>query len=199
MSKEILKKECQKIINNLPLNENIKEKYPDEYLFFQNLFKNHPDYPYKFENMKDIQVVLNKQYYNKELQIIKFNNIIDTVSYNKCITGKKDNEKLLLNQSLRYSIYEQIKEFKENNDISKCIFCESSNNIEIDHINTFASLVKSFLNETKYEIPKIFERTNGNSYKFMKNDILFQKEWELYHKKNAKLRPLCKQCNLKRR
>lgn len=76
------------------------------------------------------------------------------------------------------------------------IIYNKTNDIHIDHIILFKELTDNFL-KNKINILTDFDDNyyNGSMFK----DKEFANEWFKYHLKHAKLRPLCKCCNLTRR
>ena len=185
---------------NIGICENIKDNiYYDELL---DLLKRHPNYKTKTEYM--INLAIRKGQLNKSslaVWIIKSNNKPDEdISWAKnCINSKNNSKKFELNGALRSSVQEQIMSFK-NNTLHKCVKCNINAN-HVDHINHFESLTNIFLK--KYEnnlIPSDFDDMADGSGRrcFKPTDRMFEKKWQTFHKDNAKLRILCKKCNLTR-
>jgi hypothetical protein len=188
------------IYKKIGICENIKDNiYYDELL---DLLKRHPNYKTKTEYM--INLAIRKGQLNKSslaVWIIKSNNKPDEdISWAKnCINSKNNSKKFELNGALRSSLQEQIMSFK-NNTLHKCVKCNINAN-HVDHINHFESLTNIFLK--KYEnnlIPSDFDdMTDGSGRRcFKPTDSMFEKEWQTFHKDNAKLRILCEKCNLTR-
>ena len=161
-----------------------------------DLFKNHPEYPEKIENVVDIAIERNRQnpsYY--EYKIIKSNGDTDDISYRCCInTRSKDKN---LKDAMRYAILNQIQEYKSNCSKLECEFCQSRQNIEIDHIKPFKELYDEFL-RNRTDIPVIFDDNYFHCAKFQPKDENFEKKWTEYHRTNATLRCLCRKCNIGR-
>ena len=74
--------------------------------------------------------------------------------------------------------------------------------LPIDHSNT---IIYKLVHKEDYENANIyigsttdFDDNNYNGAMFKDKDKGFAKEWFKYHLENAKLRPLCKCCNLTR-
>jgi len=199
-SKKDFKEYADKLIyKNIGVCENIKDNsYYQELL---DLLKRHPDYKTKTKNMMNLAIRINKL--NKSslaVWIIKLNNPDEDISWAKnCINSKNNSKQFELNGALRSSVQEQIMSFK-NNTLHKCVKC-NINADHVDHINHFESLTNMFFK--KYEnnlIPSDFDdMTDGSGRRCFKPiDIIFEKEWQEFHKCNAKLRILCQKCNLTR-
>jgi hypothetical protein len=188
------------IYKKIGLCENIKDHiYYDELL---DLLKRHPNYKTKTEYMVNLAIRKNKL--NKSslgVWIIKSdNNLDEEISWAKnCINSKNNSKRSELNIAFRSSIQGQIM-FYKNNTLHKCEMC-NINGDHVDHINHFESLTDMFLkNYNKNLIPFDFDdMTDGSGRRcFKPKDNIFEKDWQEFHKKNAKLRILCKNCNLTR-
>ncbi len=196
-SQKKLKDYVRKKIDAIGICSSIKKYHPEEWDLFIYLFKRHSDYPQKFDGLIDISIRYNPVFTNQlETIIIKDNGDEDDVSVlNNCITGKpKDN----LTIAMRNSILSQILEFRINNSLI-CKLCKSIKNIEIDHFEPqFIELKTTFLDNWNGIVPINFEQNKSHSKIFITNDINFENEWNKYHRKNARLRVLCKKCNSSR-
>ncbi len=184
-------------INKIGLCSSIKHFYPEEWEEFMYLFKRHSDYPDKFNGLADIKIRYNPVYKTQlEAIIIKSNGEEDDVSlFNNCITGKpKDN----LTIAMRNSIYPQIQEFKQRS-ILECVLCHNTDTIHIDHFQPqFVDLQTEFLNNWKKPMPDTFKQNDSHSKIFNDIDNEFENQWIEFHRNNAILRVLCKNCNLSR-
>lgn len=117
---------------------------------------------------------------------------VDLIGREKPNTDKTD-----LNQCLRKSINYQIKEFKNKTKDKTCKLCNKNNcEYHVDHIIKFRDLTKQFLSVNN-EIPKIINDNINGGKMFENENNEFIKKWTEYHKKEATLRILCKDCNLK--
>ena len=185
------------IINKIGICESIKLNYPDDYLDLCDVFKRHPRYPEKFIGFIDIKIKYNLIYKNQyDVFIIKDNGDIDDVSVLKsCISGKPKNKLL---EAMRVSINNQIIEFRNKQKKLLCEICGKTDKIEIDHHSEhmpFAKLYDDFIKNNIITIPELFDNTEGHLKCFRSIDILFEESWVKYHKENAILRMLCKECN----
>ena len=192
-----LKKYFREIIDRIGVCETIKTEYPQEYLNFCEVFTRHPEYPDKFFGFVDIKIDYNPEIKNQlVVYIIKNNGEIDNVSVlQKCITGKPKNN---LKIAMRVSIQPQIDEYRNTNFIRLCELCGISDRIEIDHHSEkmpFAKLYDDFMENNKLTIPTSFNNTKSHMKCFKESDYKFEETWVQYHKENAILRMLCRDCN----
>jgi len=187
-------KHYQQILNK-GLCKSLLLEREEDYKELIELFQNHPEYPYKLRDLKDICIVRNKRtpkYY--EFNLIRDDGTIDDISYRECISPPNTNKKL--NEALRDCIDPQIQSFRKNN-IMRCEFCDTTEEIHIDHIIMFKDLTNNFL-KNKQNIPTDFGYNYYHGAMFKDIDKEFADEWFKYHLDNAQLRPLCKCCNLTR-
>lgn len=192
-----LKYEVKKVIERIGLCESIKTEYPEDYIFFIELFTRHPNWMEKTKNMKDIKIRNNKKYKNqKEVLIEKENgDLIDISVLNKCITCKETKNNLY--DAMRNAVENQTKELKKNKEL-KCEECETKSNLEVEHVNIlFVELYENFLKD-RIDIPNEFDNTISNSKCLKQVDKKFEEEWKKYHETNAELRFLCNKCNNKK-
>ena len=185
-----------KTILNKGLSQSLYNERYNDYIELVELFKNHPEYPNKLRELKDICIVRNKRtpkYY--EFNLIRTDGTREDISYIECISPSNKS----LNEALRYCVQPQIDHFRDNN-IMKCKFCNKTSRteeIQVDHITMFKVLTTDFLKNKKH-IPTEFDSSYFNGAMFKDDDKMFANEWYEYHLNNAELRPLCKTCNLTR-
>ena len=152
----------------------------DKQLFLE-IIKGHPD---KQEGIEDFKI--RPEYKSYALFVVR-NGIEESISWCCCATGRGKTNNEMLNMALRNAIDYQIKDFREHNNKCKC---GNQNHLEVDHIIMFKYLVKSF-NENR-TIPTNF-KDEGNRY--IVDDEEYNNEWIKYHKDNATLQILCKDCH----
>ena len=194
----------REIIYDIGICDSVKVNYPKYYNILCELFKFHIDYNNKTNGMIDIKIQKQKMNSGLETIIIKElpENNID-ISWYSCANLRFKNEINNFNDSLRSCISPQIIHFKCNNS-DKCEICnEVKSEMHVDHIIQFEELKEKFLKiciEDNIRIPKEFsELTDGSNRPcFKSEDSEFSEKWYEYHEKNAKLRILCKNCNLTR-
>lgn len=88
----------------------------------------------------------------------------------------------LVNWAMRYAVKNQILDFKNANINKSCELCGSYANITADHLIKFKNLKENILLENQ-EYPKEFDKDELGSIIFRKEDIVFEKLWQEYHKK----------------
>ena len=187
----------RKLIYDIGLCLSLKTNHNDVYHQLMELFKNHPEYPSKFENVVDVAIVENKlikKYF--ELQLIKSDGRIDNVSYKACIY--KQSKDSNLKNAMRYAIINQILEYRNTCDKLVCEMCRSEQNIQIDHVIQFKQLYNNFLLQNTVPVPTQFDDNYYNSAMFKDDDFNFENSWYEYHKNHCILRCLCSKCNLTR-
>jgi len=198
-TKKSAKEYTQKIIEKIGLCSSIRTKSTDDYNFFIDLFRSHPDYPEKIDNICDISIVKNKVNPKCfELNILKNDGSIDNISWRACVSGKKTDS---FKSASRVSIEEQIKDFRKKCNYNECSICKtkvSPSDSHVDHENHFEEILCEFLRTTNKKKPTEFQDTPDGRKSFTLNDKEYEDEWKLFHKNKARLRLLCKSCNLKR-
>lgn len=203
--KEELRDYVIEIIQKTGITPSLKNTHPKVYTFFMSLFQRHPEKDRKeialvtdiairkFPKIKDKKKLDYSEY---QFIIIKNNKNQDTISWNKCVEMSEYPIEKLVNWAMRYAVKDQIIDFKNANINKPCELCASYENITADHVIKFKNLKEGFLLENQ-EYPKEFDKNEIGSVIFRKEDIVFEKLWQEYHKKNATLRILCKNCNEK--
>ena len=204
-TKKQLKEICDKIIYEIGICKSVKNTFPHYIKFFDFLFNRHTDYPNKFLDYEDVTIYKNTRCSKwLEVAIVKKDKSFDSVSIINCVSMKPQNN---LCVAMRDSIVSQILSFKnslyKNGDI-KCSICNSTNEIQIDHIKQFVDIQVEFIDKYKTDYPNmlfpskfITEKIN-HQVLFREEDNHFKCRWIEYHLNNATLQPLCKNCNLTR-
>lgn len=195
------KKEAKDYTRNI-INQNenkIINKEHTDFNYFYEMVKLHPDREEK-EGEGIISFQIKKNYFGCNALFI--NQLNKQVDFSWCFICEFKNRTPThyLNDAMREEIISQIMDYNNNNKIKKCCFCGSSDNIHTDHIIQFKQLKEEYLKTVKKEdIPTSFDSSNI-TYRsiFKKEDLKFSKGWNVYHKENAKLRYLCRLCNLSR-
>ena len=204
-TKEELRDYVIKIILNTGLSPSLKKTHLDVYTFFVSLFQRHPD-----KERKEISLITdisirrfpkskpkkNLDFSDHQFFIIKSNGTEDSISWNSCVINAVNPFEKRINWAMRHAIEDQIKEFKTINRNKPCEFCETYSEPTADHIIKFRKLKDDFLIENP-EYPKELGKNEFAQEVFRDEDAEFVKLWQEYHKKNATLRILCKNCNQK--
>jgi len=167
-----------------------------------DILKNHPDYEEKSSKMTDIKIVPNKMNGHKETRFINNDGTETDISWAKfSITGKKETEEQLLTKSMRTSVDPQIIDYR-NTAAAICAFCAKITNLHVDHDKLFVEIKTDFLEimkaQNEYIPTKFRDFGRCNRKCFLEEDAVFEQKWKDYHLKEATLRILCQQCNLRR-
>ena len=164
----------------------------------------HPDKD-KIKNIVDFKIVNNKlNRHAYELNIIKSDGVIEDISWKICVSGKKKSNKQQLHSAYRYSVDEQIYSFKQIVSLEYCSLCKNKCSLfggaHIDHVIHFEKMCIDFQNEINIIPPSDFDTAldGSNRHIFKNSDSDYDNAWRIYHKNNAILRVLCRDCNLKR-
>jgi hypothetical protein len=209
------KNECIQYIQAI-----LKKYFLDDYEkdFVYELLKRHPYYNEKINGaICDDSGCISIQKYmgNNCFVVLKNNNNIDPFSYIICLNGKINNRNDVIT-AFRNAIKQDIsiyrnKIFFDNYDVL-CELCNTKlyndSNTHIDHIIKFRDLLINFccdnnLNMLDIEITKTKNDIKLINYKVINtneliiSDIIILNKWIRYHKTNALLRPLCRECNIK--
>jgi hypothetical protein len=160
----------------------------DDFEYFRNLLHNHPN-PNKFD-IDNIEYFIPKTdgKYIKPYIKIKDQPEVD-FSLNSCITGKTQWD---LSRICREAIEPQIKDFRINNTSVVCGICNQSLidcPTHIDHIYPLSMIIKDFFGEETPETKSI--QPHGRDFV----DMRLKKQWQEYHRKNAKLQKTHQSCN----
>jgi len=119
----------------------------------------------------------------------------DTISWNKCLSGKPDRPDELLTRAMRTAIQYQLKKFKRT-QIHQCAICSSRKEITVDHYPTkFKQIKEDFLLGRVY--PTTFTKNYRSQDCFHEEDKQFEREWQAFHEERATYRILCSTCNMK--
>jgi hypothetical protein len=192
-----LQKYTRNLINNILGNNSVINKDDEYFDFFADLITRHKYYNdivgCGISNFQTFET-FNKCIGIKAVRIDKTESIFSWVKLTKKIP--KENYKSDLNNALRYSIYKQINFYKLLNDCSKCKFCDSKKDIQIDHCGEmeFVDIVNAFIKDNPP--PKTFDRCPYTQMKKLKKkDFIFESKWQDFHCEKMELQPLCKICN----
>ena len=187
----------QKLIYTIGLCESVKSISEPHYNEFCELFKCHPEYPMKVQDMVDLRIEINMRNSTcYALYMIKQDSSIEDISYLSCCKNNVDKYKNLKN-AMRFGIQAQINEYRFKNHKKICVICESRQNIQVDHHEpSFKQLYNDFLKTTE-NIPHSFDDNFYNSAMFKEDDNVFSNDWGVFHKHHCNLRYLCRSCNLK--
>lgn len=169
-------------------------------VFLYELIKRHAYYNEKTKNMKSIGIELCENPNYSRLYILNIDNTHTEISFNKCIANKQISQekynKQLFFKALRYSIDSQIQAYKTFNFPALCELCNNEAE-QVDHINHFEGIGTDFIKHFSIIIPTEYIKIPISfRIEFCKKDNDIKLLFQEYHKQVAKLRPLCKHCNL---
>jgi len=192
------------ILTDIGVTLSVALKNQDHLHFLFALCQRHPSQESKLSKFIDFKIQNNVLNPNGLALVIINNDCTQTeISWRLCVTGVKTSVKTMFYGALRQSISMQIKEFKDNTDVSNCKECNCALDLSyhIDHHEKqFIELVHNFMEAHKEVIipsayikkPITFETLFDVQDKWIGE--LFQK----YHLLHATLRVLCVNCNLTR-
>jgi hypothetical protein len=201
------------MISQIEIEDIIDERH-SHFNSIMEIVENHRDFMIKRGvGIHHFKIVINPLNKCKELHLYRIDDSECVVSYIVCAQDSIINKskmkihdiKFKLYDAMREAISEQILKFKINCRSSpflySCVKCGvNDQDIEyhVDHDNpSFMHLRDSFLNNK--EFPTQFSYIQ-NTYvnKFRREDEQFKNEWAEYHRQNASLQILCKDCNLRK-
>jgi len=192
LSKFKTQKEATAYVRNLLVNTPYGISLNPE---FEDILKHHPNYERKIGVGLKHFVISQDIYYHKCIVIHRTDDTFETFSWVICCKNSTPEQRYHYNlkDAMREAVNEQINEFRHQ-AILKCEFCNSTTNLEVDHIYLFSEMSKEFLK--KNEAPTTFGKCPVTLRSTIEGD--FRTKWEVYHKKHATLRILCKPCNIGR-
>jgi hypothetical protein len=194
----------RQLISSIGVCNSVKNISNDKFNQLLSILQCHPNSE-KVSNINDILIIKNKLNTSAfELNILNNDGTIDDISWKICISGIHKTHKTELLSALRYSIDEQIYEYKKNVSLDMCSlcleYCHNNGGIHVDHVIHFEKLVEDFNSTCGINIPNIFDNASDGSNRraFKDDDSEYMNAWLEFHKNNAILRILCRACNLKR-
>ena len=174
----------------------------EEYNFFMYILNYHPNKDYKIkEGIKTFELkynTLNKNTFH--IDFIRFDNSEDSFSWNTCARLNKSlpNQNIYLNEALRNTIKKDILEYRKIHKIRECVFCNSVENIQVDHITPFKSIVEYYFMNYNVKIPTSFDKDENRMCIFKEEDKDIEKQFYTIHKDMATYQYLCRNCNIKK-
>ena len=172
-----------------------------------SLLKMHPRYDEKCKGMTGIMI--KSVFKHNCFFIIKDDGSMEDISYIKCVSGKDTSNEVNIHSALRWTIHDQISEFKECifNNPENPITCPISAKIlkndsstHIDHnyeVLPFVKLVKEFIIEEGIALDDVKTETTGTHRVLC--DASLASRFVEYHRNHATLRAIHKDCNLRQK
>ena len=189
------KQNCEAFVRDKlnKLGETFIDNTHNEFQFFNDLIKNHPESEKKIgKGIKEFIIIRNKNSYGLHLK--RVDDSITDCSWLYCCY-KKVNHKTNILCSMRYSVRPFITNFRESQEELKCLYCGSDDEIHIDHHEpSFYTLSNTFLSSREY--PTEFDDHPTQYFAIFKEaDKEYEEAWTEYHNNNCNLQVLCKKCN----
>jgi hypothetical protein len=203
------KKDCYNYVKNIIINLGCCDidKNNNNYSFFYNVLKNHPEFEIKLGCGAEFFRIQLDYFNNYQICLYRPDNTNEIFSWVQCCNFKGKSIKELLISSMRYTIKDDMinfktKEFEKLNKLV-CNQCNIDNLIyhdyHVDHLIKFKDISTEFLKITSLKIPVEFTSCNQTQMTcFTDKNIDFNNDWYNYHQKKCSLRILCKNCNLTR-
>jgi hypothetical protein len=190
----------QKDVKNImaKLSETYIRKDSEYYDFFLSLMSRH--YKWSFF-IDDIDYFYIKSLYDyNQINMYMKNGSLEIPSYKKACDGKTPNPFEDMKIALRLSINESIKKYKNSNENKICEFCNTLDDIQVDHKYEFCNIVKDFIKDRDYLPTEFRKELNGLIFfKDNEKDKTFEKEFIKFHDSvENNLRYLCRKCNIGR-
>ena len=174
------------------------DKDKEKFSFLLSLYSRKPSHKDYIKNIQKFKITLDPVKHDKpnHLSCIDNNNNEFVFSWNACCNGRDTKESEKLKEACRTSIKEQTASCWHSNN--KCYSCGKNKitGFEVDHVNEFIKIVNDFMEINTIKIPDNFESDAITSqYMFKKEDDNFKQSFQNYHRENAILRLLCKECH----
>jgi len=120
------------------------------------------------------------------------------ISWRDC-SRRTHTKKNSIDEAMRNAIAPHAHQYRLDNYISlKCVLCESIENPQVDHINSFYNIKNAFFENNKITHPTRFDTNMFGSSVFKPDDIEFESLWVKHHNSTAKYQILCRNCNIRK-
>lgn len=181
-------------IDRIGACKSLRTEYPEDYAFFYELFQKHPRAERKgVSKIVDIYIDFVRGDYI--LGYLLEDRTRDTISWNKCLTGKEVTTEHLLTRAMRTSVDNQLRTYKYM-QTEGCVLCGSNENPTADHYPVkFRDIKQEFL--ATHTTPSVFTKNSASQDCFRKEDNEFETAWKEFHQEKATYRILCYTCNVK--
>lgn len=192
--------------DTLPQETEIKDGF--HYQSLVSLFRRHYQFdiydpevvkPYVF-SVRDVVRGSKGQYKKKSITILKTDGTWGNVSILSCL--KPPTQATLVRSAFRSEIHEQIQPLRDAIKPEEfiCPLCGSmTEDFHIDHFPApFKSIVEAFISERDISEASLNLKKDTETNYWILEDRTIGESWREYHKTNARLRAICKTCNLRR-
>ena len=183
---------AQNYKSNNPVDTEIEDK---SLIYFKELITRHPHYD-EWELSNPMRFKISKDGWgNKNFSLLTADKEWFQFSYRKCVANKSKSHNARTNviSACRVAVYDQIRNFRDNNE-HICDVCELPTlKPDVDHHFekiTFQKILNNFVANKSYTDYKLIKDDRGHHL-----NELDKKEWQDYHREHAILRLLCKSCH----
>jgi hypothetical protein len=185
------------------LSQSLAITNPEAYTLFEFLLQRHPEGEKTGVSLiTDISIrrfpKANKRgplsVSDHQFFIIKSDGTENSISWNSCVKEKINPIKKRLNWAMRHTVEEEIKRFKRANQSEACRECGMYSNPTAHSVVRFKTLKYVFLKVCPLR-PTEFDKNALGQEVLREDDIEFTQSWLEYHRENAILEILCKDCN----
>ena len=149
----------------------------------------------KYADSIDIRVDASYSGRSRQFFITLHDGSTDAISYKHCIDGKYNKRQRIIN-IMRIAIQEQIEIYREDNfkQYDYCPICRNwMSYCHVDHVIKFRDLVSKFMEYKGLTFDSIEFDVKTRQF----GDAMLIREWREFHAKNAVLRCICADCNIK--
>lgn len=183
---------CRRKVDAIGRCGSLRRSHPEDYRFFYELFQRHPRAESKrLKGIVDIFIDQGRGDYR--MGYVLSDGSRDTISWNKCLTGKDITARHLLTRVMRTSVDPQLAAFKRTQrDV--CVLCGSTENMTVDHYPTkFRDIKAEFI--ASNPPPTEFSKNGASQDCFRGEDAEYERAWKEFHREKATYRMLCYTCN----
>jgi hypothetical protein len=182
-----LEAECLAMFEKVGDCWSVRGKHPELWDWFSELISLHPYYPENVLGFHDVRLS------GGDMMLAYFDEDVPFSWKMCCIRPKRYYRR----EAMRYAVSEQIETFRKNAEL--VCPCGSAGPYHVDHVIFFADLCRQF-EKDRTDVPDDTARTYGTNKWFQAcfRGGKFAADWVEFHRANAVLRILCKNCNLGR-
>lgn len=159
------------------------------YSELMSLFRLHPEYDEKIASRNVCGIEIESNAWNKKAKNIRLLyddewDKVTNISWRYCIQSPPT-DKMNVTVVMRRAVYDTMYQFRHSVDDKKCVLCESTEDLEVDHHGVkFRDIRDAWLDDNKFNCIK----NNGV------NSVTLE-DWKEYHDDVCDLRLLCHSCN----
>jgi len=175
-------------------------KHHSWFWFFRDLIERHPRRDEKIGVGVEAFYILQNPCNRKAMTLMVERSDGSRIDFSwlTCVDGKDKSTKADLLAAMRSAVMSQVLDFRGAHFSGFCQECSKEIDMaesNVDHVDTFKILADRFLDGHK-NIPNEFDgHPTRFTTVFKSKDIQFRRDWELFHRENAKLQITCRECN----